>query len=199
MLRLLGTIPRRVVVALSGGVDSMVAIDFLRANHDVSAAFFHHGTSSSALALPLVEAWCRRYAITLHLGVIRGGRKPDGLSHEEWWRTERYAFLDRFDTVVTGHHLDDAVETWIWSSLHGTSKLLPHRRGNVIRPFILNKKDKLVEWATRKGVPWVDDSSNGDTKYTRNYIRHELVPHALRVNPGLHKTIAKKIEDRYQC
>jgi tRNA(Ile)-lysidine synthase len=110
---------------------------------------------------------------------------------------ERYSFLDKFDCVVTGHHLDDALETWIWSSLHGTSKLLPHRRGNVIRPFLLNKKECFTDWAKRKGVPWVDDTSNSNTKYTRNYIRHELMPCALRVNPGLHKTIAKKIEDRH--
>jgi tRNA(Ile)-lysidine synthase TilS/MesJ len=49
-------------------------------------------------------------------------------------------------------------------------------------------------------VPWVEDDSNTDTCYTRNYIRHELMPHALEVNPGLHKVVKKKVlNDDYQA
>jgi tRNA(Ile)-lysidine synthase len=53
-------------------------------------------------------------------------------------------------------------------------------------------------WAELNGVPWIEDDSNLDTCYTRNYIRHELMPHALKVNPGLHKVVAKKVNTEYE-
>jgi len=87
----------------------------------------------------------------------------------------------------------DCVETWIFSSLHGTGKIVPYRRKNVIRPFRLNMKRDIALWSNMHTVPYVEDPSNADIKYTRNYIRHELMPHALKVNPGLYKTIKKKV------
>jgi len=87
------------------------------------------------------------------------------------------------------------VETWIWSSLNGTAKIIPYRRGNVVRPFRSTRKRDLQLWAHLNNVPYVEDDSNLDTCYTRNYIRHEMMPHVLKVNPGIHKTIKKKILD----
>jgi len=46
-----------------------------------------------------------------------------------------------------------------------------------------------------KNIPWIEDDTNTDTCYTRNYIRHEMLPHVLNVNPGIHKTIAKKVRE----
>ena len=121
--------------------------------------------------------------------------KPKELSQEEFRRNKRYDFLSGFDTVITAHHLDDCVETYIWSSLHGKAKL-PHRyvRGNVLRPFLTTPKTEFISWCERHNVTWSEDISNKDTNYTRNYIRHELMPHALKVNPGLRTTIKKIIE-----
>ena len=50
-------------------------------------------------------------------------------------------------------------------------------------------------WADLKNVDFVEDDTNNDTCYTRNYIRHEMMPNVLRVNPGIHKTIAKKVKE----
>jgi tRNA(Ile)-lysidine synthase TilS/MesJ len=50
-------------------------------------------------------------------------------------------------------------------------------------------------WCVRKGVPTIDDPSNDDTKYRRNYIRHTIMPHVLAINPGIKKTIKKKVLD----
>jgi len=99
--------------------------------------------------------------------------------------------------VVTCHHLDDCVETWVWSSMHGTGKIIPYRRNGVIRPFRTTRKRQLELWAAMHNVPYLEDDSNADVCYTRNYIRHEMMPHVLRVNPGIHKTIAKKVRDDY--
>jgi len=79
--------------------------------------------------------------------------------------------------------------------MHGTGKIIPYAYKNVIRPFRLNKKRELELWADINGVNYIEDESNQDTDYTRNYIRHEMMPNVLKVNPGIHKTVAKKVTD----
>ena len=119
-------------------------------------------------------------------------------SQEEYWRNERYKFLHSINApIITGHHLDDCVETWAWSSMHGNGKIIPYANKNVIRPFRLNRKKELQLWANLNNVSYIEDKTNTDTRHTRNYIRHKMMPHVLRVNPGIHKVIAKKVKDEY--
>lgn len=197
MFRLLGKMPRSVVVAVSGGADSMAVLNFLSKNHEVTAAFFHHGTAASDQGFRVITAYCSEYNLPLMVG-YNHGLCPAGQSQEEWWRNRRYEFFDSLGDslgpVITAHHLDDVVETWIWSSLHGTAKLIPYRRNSVIRPFMLNPKQEFVDWCLRHGVPWHEDPTNQDTDYIRNHIRHRIVPEALVVNPGIHTMLAKKIK-----
>lgn len=192
MIRLLQKLPRTLTLAVSGGVDSMCMLDFLRRKHDVTCAFFHHGTESSDYAYEFLKNYCKNNEIPFISEKITMER-PSGTSLEEFWRDQRYKFLEKFDTVVTAHNLDDCVETWVWSSLHGQPKLIPYRRNNVVRPFLATEKQKLIEWCQRNEVPWTEDASNTNTKFTRNYIRHEMMPHVLRVNPGIRSMIKKKL------
>ena len=196
MIKLLGKIPRTVMVAVSGGVDSMASLDFLSNNHQVSAAFFHHGTENSERALSGIEKYCRNKKIKLIIGHIQKP-KDAGQSLEEYWRTERYKFFDDLNTItITAHNLNDCVETWIWSSLNGQPKLIPYQRSKIIRPLLSTSKKTMIDWCIKKNVEWIEDTSNNDIKFTRNYIRHQLMPHALRVNPGLFKLIQKRLIDR---
>lgn len=195
MIKLLGKLPYNPVVALSGGVDSMAVADFISRSRSVECAFFHHGTDTSERAEKLVSDYCQRRGWLLYKGRIINER-PDDISPEEHWRNERYAWLDTLQQdIITAHHLDDCVETYLWSTLHGTSKVVPYRRNKVIRPFLLTTKQALVSWAERNQVPWIEDASNKDMAYIRNYVRHELMPHALHVNPGLAKVVARKVEE----
>lgn len=195
MLKLLVPLPRQLTIAFSGGVDSVAVADFLRKKHDVTCAFFHHGTENSERAFEFVSKFCSQYDLPLLVGFLRG-TKPKELSIEEFWRNKRYEFLCRegMGPVVTAHHLDDCVETYLWSCMHGTPKVIPLVRENVIRPFLTTPKSEFVSWCERKGLEWCEDYSNQDEAYTRNYIRKNLVPHALKVNPGLHTVVKKIIE-----
>lgn len=196
MIRILHKIPRKITVATSGGVDSQVLLDFLSNNHNVDCAFFHHATENSERAYRFLLKHCGKRGYTLRVGYLTDA-KPAEYSQEEWWRECRYRFFSGIGgAIATAHTLDDCVETWIWSSLHGCSSIIPYRHLNVIRPLLLTSKAELIDWATRKNVDWIEDQSNADIKYTRNYIRHELMPHALRVNPGLHSMLRKKIVER---
>jgi|TARA_B100000497_G_C7567195_1_gene341919 tRNA(Ile)-lysidine synthase len=197
MIKLQGKLSRKLFVACSGGVDSMVALDFLKRNHDVTVLHFNHGTEHGRQAEEFVSKYCRNNNIKYIRSDIGKNTVPLGASREAWWREKRYAFFDKYSDypIVTGHHLDDCVETWIWSCLNGTGKIIPYRRNHVIRPFRLNRKRDLELWAALKQVPFIEDTSNEDIHYTRNYIRHKLMDNALIVNPGLHKTIARKVKD----
>ncbi len=195
MIKLLGELPENPIIALSGGVDSMAVADFISRSRNIRCAFFHHGTEASQQGFELVAKYCAGRKWPIALGRISS---PKGKveSPEEFWRNQRYNWLDSLGAgVITAHHLDDCVETYLWSMMHGTAKVIPYRRNKVIRPFLLTPKSELVSWAERNQVPWVEDISNKDTKYMRNYVRHELMPHALHVNPGLAKVVARKVKE----
>lgn len=194
MIKIQHKLPRKLYLACSGGVDSMAALDFLSRNHHVEVLHVHHDTAHGENAFHFLDQYCEKKKIRMYYYHING-TVPPGPSREEWWREQRYKYFDNFTDapVITGHHLDDCVETWVWSSLHGTGKWIPYRRNNVLRPFRLTRKRDFELWCSLHNVPWIEDDSNTDTCYTRNYIRHEMMPHILKVNPGIHKTIAKKI------
>jgi tRNA(Ile)-lysidine synthase len=204
MIHIQCKLPRNVFVACSGGVDSMGAVDFLRRNHDCTLMFFDHGTEASAEAKEFLEDYVFQInkefknspnATTLTLKQNKISRTKD--KHESWeeyWRKERYNWFHSFDfDIITCHHLDDCVENWIFTSLHGEGKIIPFRNKNVIRPFRSNRKAEFVNWCRRNNVSWVEDTSNEDTKYMRNYIRKELLDKCLVVNPGIHTVIRKKV------
>jgi len=196
MINLLFPLPKTLTIALSGGVDSVAITDFLSRKHNISCAFFHHDTDNSERAFNFVTEFCEDRNLPLaveHINAV----KPKKLSEEEHWRNERYKFLDKFDTVVTGHHLDDCVETYVMSCMHGTPKVIPSTRNNVVRPFLTTRKSEFIDWCDRKEIDWCQDLSNSDTNYMRNYVREHVLPHALVVNPGLH-TMVKKIVIKHQ-
>jgi len=197
MIKLLTPLPRSLTVAFSGGIDSVAAVDFLRRSHVVTCAFFHHRTENSTKAHQFVTQFCQERNLSLVVGILYKD-KPKNKSIEEHWRDERYKFFDNFGTVVTAHHLDDCIETYLFSAMHGEPKLIPMTRKNVIRPFLTTSKLDFFNWVMRKDLPFCHDTSNDDDKYMRNYIRKHVVPHAFKVNPGIDKVIKKKLLDAYK-
>jgi tRNA(Ile)-lysidine synthase len=198
MLKVLGKLPRDLTVAVSGGSDSMAILDFLSNNHNVTAAYFDHGTSFGTKCKSFVKEFCDRRNIDLVVG-INYNNCPAGESLEEHWRNERYKFLHSFnEPVITGHNLDDVIEWFLFSSIHGKSKIIPYRNKRVIRPFILTPKRSLEDWCNRKEIPFLMDPSNEDKKFMRSIIRHDILPNARLVNPGIEKTIKKLVEKSYE-
>jgi tRNA(Ile)-lysidine synthase len=196
MIKISVDIPRKVAIAVSGGADSMAALDFLKRCHDVTVLHYNHGTGKYANdATNLVRDYCDKHNIFRIIG-WNHEEMPLGVSAEAWWREKRYNWFETATNlpIITGHHLDDAVETWVFTSLHGNPQIIPSVRGRYLRPFLTTTKKDFTDWCERKEVPSIDDPSNLDTRYMRNYIRHTLIPAASKVNPGLRKTIKKKIK-----
>ena len=195
MIKLQGKLPRSIYLACSGGVDSMAALDFLSRNHSVHVLHFNHDEGNSNEAEKFVVEYCNERDIKVTVGKTSRLRNKNE-SMEEYWRNERYKYFECFNDfpIVTCHHLNDCIETWIWSCLNGEGKIVPYRNNNVIRPFRLSMKSDFENWCRIKNVSWIDDVSNQNVGFIRNYIRNELMPKALVVNPGIHKVIMRKVK-----
>ncbi len=193
MIKLACKIPQSVEVALSGGSDSMAALYFLKSsNRHVTAAFFHHGTETSEKSYERVVEACRLLEVPLRIGRITShGSEVKNL--EATWRKERYEFFSYSENpVVTAHHLDDAVEWWIFSSLHGEGKLIPRIRDGYLRPFLLCRKFDLTQICDKHNVDYYEDKTNFLQDRPRVLIRNKMMYDCLKINPGLHKVVKKK-------
>ena len=208
MLKLIKDIPPSQIggVALSGGVDSKALISFLN-NHQqgnpTTAYFFHHGTTSSESAYQFLIDYCEAQNIPLEVGFLSADKHPRQ-SWEEFWRLERYAWLEELAAeqgvyIATAHHLNDLAETYVWGMAHGHPRYIhyikPGGEGHIIRPLLLTPKKELYAWCDRHDVPYIEDTSNQDISFTRNRIRHKIIPEMLEINPGFLKTVAKSWKD----
>ena len=199
MIRIIGKIPSTITVACSGGIDSMVFVNFLlQGRRKINLCYFNHDTQHSHRAQNFVEKFAHDNNLNLFIGRVQGMKGKRSL--EEFWRDERYDFLQRTGSnyTITCHHLDDCVETWLMSSFHGQSKLIPFQRNsNIFRPFLMTSKKTIKEYAERKGISWIEDPSNQKTNFMRNHVRHKVIPQILVVNPGIRSTIRKKLIETY--
>ena len=200
-INVLGKIPRKVILACSGGPDSMAVLDFLVSGRkEVKVAYFDHGTDHGSDARKFILDYCSENNIPIETGSIENSEKPRDQSWEEWWRNCRYSFfnsLEGRDPIITCHHLNDIAEWWIFTSLNGNPRLIPHRNGRIIRPFLSTEKNSFTSWCDRKLVPYLTDPSNKDIKFARSRIRNLIVPEALNINPGLLKVLRKKVEKSF--
>jgi len=192
MIKVLGDIPKgEFGIACSGGVDSMAILDFLvKGKYNPHVIYFNHNTEHGEDAEVFITKYCNDKGLKLTIG--RTDLKPSS-NKEKIWSDLRYEFFSQFDfPIITCHHLDDCVETYLFSCLRGFQSVIPYSKGNVIRPFLLTEKSDFEKWCLNKGVPFIQDESNYCLDHSRNRIRHQIVPEALKVNPGL-KTVVKKM------
>ena len=181
----------RVVLAVSGGVDSMVLLDAaLASSAEIAAvATFDHGTGEAArraAALVVATAEAR--------GLVSESRRAETpLRGEAALRTARWSFLRsvaaRHDAMIaTGHTRDDQVETVLLRVLRGAgARGLAglYARGDVLRPLVDTSREQVLAYARKAGVAWVDDPSNGSPQYVRNRLRRSLLPALAAVRPTL--------------
>lgn len=190
-------------VAFSGGVDSVVLAHRVAKSLNTMKVkptllhFTHNDDPYSEAA----KEFALSYAESQQLDIIIGRSTRDRNSKEsleEYWRETRYDFLNKYShnsVVCVGHNLDDVIETWIYSSMHGCPKIINYARSqNVIRPLLFAPKDDIKAYANKYNLKWYEDPSNtNDQSRMRNYIRANMVEQAKVVNPGIGKMLTKKI------
>lgn len=179
-------IPRtgKYVVAVSGGVDSMVLLDLLAKNCEVDpiVAHFDHGIRpDSAEDAAFVEAKTKEYGLPVEVGKGRLGPTAS----EAVARKARYEFLRSMQkkhsavAIVTAHHQDDLIETAMLNILRGSSprgliSILP--KSDLLRPLLLFQKAEITSYAKANDLAWREDSTNQDEKFLRNYLRLNVLP-----------------------
>lgn len=176
--------PGKYVVAVSGGVDSMVLLHLLAGKADVElvVAHFDHGIRpDSHEDEQLVSRTARQLGLRY---VSEEGHLKSDVS-EEGARNARYAFLRRVldreqaQAIIMAHHQDDVVETMIINMTRGTNRkgLSSLISGDVIiRPLLNVPKTEILAYAKAHKITWHEDSTNDDIRYLRNYIRKTVMP-----------------------
>jgi len=175
--------PGKYVLAVSGGVDSMVLLDLLSNLPDLEliVAHFNHGIrKQSKQDENFVKTLAKSYGYTFEVGYGQLGQNAS----EELARKSRYEFLaevkDKYEAtaIVTAHHQDDVIETALINLLRGTGPkglISLNSSTTLIRPLLKFTKQQIVNYAHHKKLKWVEDESNQDEKYLRNKVRRILV------------------------
>jgi tRNA(Ile)-lysidine synthase len=178
--------PGKYVVAVSGGVDSVVLLDLLASqlptpSSQLIVAHYDHGIrSDSAKDQKFVAKLAKQYGLEFYTAEGELG----SVASEELAREKRYEFLRKVknqtksDAIITAHHQDDLVETAIINIIRGTG-----RKGlsalkstkEIKRPLLPCNKPELIDYARKNNLKWREDPSNLDQKYLRNYVRRQLV------------------------
>ena len=202
----------RVVVAVSGGPDSVALLYILDSLKDVygiklHAAHLEHGLrgDESVEDMKFVEALCETLSIPLTMGSEDVGEIADagGLSVEAAARKARYAFLDDvlmetgFKKMATGHNANDQAETVLMNLMRGSgvaglAGMKPAMEGKIVRPLIEAKRSEIVAYLESKNIAFRTDSSNADTRFDRNRVRSVLIPLIEKeFNPGIVDSLAR--------
>jgi tRNA(Ile)-lysidine synthase len=203
----------RLVVALSGGPDSTALLIVLAAiaqELDLSLiiAHFNHGLrgEESGEDEKFSRDLSEKMGLTFVSGKMDQKKMNKGISPEDFYRRERYAFLNKVakdnmaQKIALGHNLQDQAETVLLnilrgSGLEGLKGILPMRDGKFIRPLIEVSRQEIISLLNEVGIPYRQDSSNENKKYLRNQIRTELIPYLKeKFNPKIEENLAQMTE-----
>jgi tRNA(Ile)-lysidine synthase len=174
---------QRLLVGLSGGIDSVVLLHAVRGSgRPVSAIHVHHALSPSA------DDWtgfctdlCRAWLIELSVERVTVERaSADGL--EAAARRARHAAYDKTaaDWLLLAHHQGDRAETMLFNLLRGAgvrgAGALRECSGRILRPLLGVGRPAIIAYANAHGLRWVEDASNSDLRFSRNFLRHRVLP-----------------------
>ncbi|CAN5140721.1 hypothetical protein BH09PAT3_BH09PAT3_0590 [soil metagenome] len=180
--------PGKYVVAVSGGVDSIVLLDLLAKVPHVKliVAHFDHGIRpDSGEDAVLVADLANKYGLPVSTARVDLRGASEAKAREARYKFLRWVQAEHDATaIITAHHQDDLLETAIHNLLRGTG-----RRGlaslkstdTILRPLLAVSKSDILAYATKQKLSWHEDTTNHDERYTRNYIRHRLL---VRFNTG---------------
>lgn len=203
----------RVAVAVSGGADSVALLRrLIEAAPEIglvlSVAHVHHGIrgAEADMDADFVRDLAAARGLLFYRRDVntREAAQQNRETLEEAARNLRYAWFRELldqghaDAIATAHTLDDQAETVLhkllrgaWTEgLSGISPIIPHTRGAILRPFLGARRIEIEAWLRSIAQPWREDASNADTAFTRNRIRHELLPMLSTYNPQIHSQLA---------
>ncbi|MDF1698170.1 MAG: tRNA lysidine(34) synthetase TilS [Saprospiraceae bacterium] len=186
----------KILLAISGGMDSMVMLELFRqSDFDIIVAHINHSTREGASDkdMNFVESYCLERGIEFFSKTLNYTTLSDG-NFQENARHARYDFLKEVKQrcqckwIATAHHQEDRWETFMMhlnrkAGLKGLTSLRP-RENNIIRPLLGFSKAQITDYVSKNNVPYVHDISNDSDDYLRNSIRHAVTPTVLNLMPN---------------
>lgn len=171
--------PKKYLIAISGGVDSVVLLDMLAKKHkNILVAHFDHGIREDSKEDAI---FVRQLAVKYGVKFFTKREELGANASEEKARRARYKFLRELSekqnaTIVTAHHLDDVVETIIINMVRGTGwrGLAVLNAEDIYRPLINFEKQEIINYAKQNNLKWREDSTNSLNVYMRNIVRHKI-------------------------
>lgn len=199
-----------VAVGVSGGADSMCLLHILSSLKDkyditLKAVHINHNLRGEEAKRDeeLVRAYCLESNIELsvHSVDVNSLSVKLGIGTEECGRKIRYECFGKAgcDAVAVAHSLSDSVETTVYNLLRGTGLkglcgIPVKRKPNIIRPLIFCSREEIEAYCKKHKIPFVTDSTNLGDDYTRNYIRHHIIPSFEKVNPSFQAAVSRSGE-----
>jgi tRNA(Ile)-lysidine synthase len=198
----------KLLVAISGGIDSVVLTQLLSTlNFDISLA--HCNFNLRGKESDLDEVFVKELAKKLDIKCFTISFETNKIAKENKESTQitarnlRYSWFQEiieeycFDAVLTAHHADDNLETFIINLTRGSGldgfTGIPEINGNIVRPFLKFSREEVLYFAKENNISWREDQSNASTKYVRNKIRHQVLPVLKEINPSLLETFSKTL------
>lgn len=199
----------RIIVAVSGGADSVALLDLLATQPEfplqLVVAHLNHGlrSSESDQDEQFVQQLAAKYGLTCETEScdVHDLARQQRSSLEDAGRTARYDFFQRLRTsyqasaIAVGHHLDDQAETFLIRLLRGAgttglASMAPRTATGIIRPLLNISRQELRRYCTERQLPFREDRSNSDQSFLRNRIRHQLLPLLTGYNPSISQQLA---------
>ena len=186
---------KRVLIAVSGGADSVALLHLLHGRVDIAVAHLDHGLRPSSSAdAQFVTDLARSLELPCVTERVDVQRVADerGWSLEDAARRVRYEFLARSakqlgcQAILTAHTLNDNSETVLLQLLRGSGRAtgIPARRSSVLRPLLHTTKRDLKTYLLERNLAWREDDTNSDQRFTRNWLRHSVLPLLEKRFPG---------------
>ena len=197
---------RRFVIGLSGGIDSIVLLDALvksqLKNGQITAVHVNHGLSENANDW---QEFCRHSCAELDIEYYseQVSVERSKLGTEGEARLQRYQALEKHisddSVLVTAQHLDDQTETLILALKRGSGVLglasmapcIEFKRGLHARPLLNVTRHEIELWASKNNLSWIEDESNRDLNFDRNYLRHHVINELNERWPSFSKNVAR--------
>ena len=210
-----GLIPRgdRVLIGLSGGEDSVFLLNVLNSlseemDFEIGACHVEHGIRGveAVRDMEFSRELCRCLNIPFYVGCfdVPSIAKEEKISVETAARGVRYSYFEKvrkeqgFNLIATAPHRDDKAETVFMNILRGCSLRgfagIEYKNGNVIRPLLDISKKEISDFCREYNINYCTDSTNEDTDYTRNRVRHVIFPELREVNPAFDDSLARQSE-----
>ena len=196
----------KLVLAVSGGVDSMVMLDlFQQSGYEFCVAhcnFRLRGAESDGDEV-FIRDYCGEHGLELYVKHFDTREHADleGISIEMAARQLRYGWFRQlraellYDYIVTAHHQDDLIETMLINLSRGTGIRgltgIQAKNGEVVRPLLFASRQQILEYAATRLISYQHDSTNDELVYQRNIIRHRIIPLFEELNPAFRRNAAK--------